>query len=615
MRPYQEEYIRNLRELFNLTAGRKTSRWVYEEYLEDLFSCRRRAEEMVKQNMQLLKDGLFPVLDHMFEIDEEELRELEEFAGHLLGTNEELDVGLFCQIHRALLSLARQTKDRNGMIRELYWLGIGYYHLCNKLVGIKPSESEAYTTQMRLCFTEAAAYLKYYDEIEDAETRGYILRSRANMALGNFKTPGEKIRMIKRSLEILQDVGYQEKEPDLPWDKYIYMAHQQMAASISYTKEQSMSPQDVENIMDSVYIVYEQQLQEALEKKERPPVRIQFPYCAIEYFCGLDTLDGLLTKMERMMDQADPGDFSLDNMYGMILLPAFYCQFLKEYPEKLPERTEYLEHIYRKVLGYLESVPRDSEKEMMFFYLRQLSSAFLETEHGVSYKDFLMKLQMRFAPVIYVHSLVVGKAAVEFCRIIMEEEPEFFDDIEYIREISDKTEKEKRVLVYAMECGMLHDVGKVDFMSLYAKTVRQWFEEEYEMAHLHTVVGEAHLEARQSTSSFGAIALGHHSWYDGSQGYPKTYRRLDCQYRQMVDVIGLVDWLDNVTNANFFHTGMEKTFEEAVEDAISLEGRRFSPLLTVRLREKQVAGRLKEALLEGRREAYRCLYDASILKK
>ena len=39
---------------------------------------------------------------------------------------------------------------------------------------------------MRLYFTEAAAYLKYYDQIEDIETRGYILRSRANIALGQF---------------------------------------------------------------------------------------------------------------------------------------------------------------------------------------------------------------------------------------------------------------------------------------------------------------------------------------------------------------------------------------------------------------------------------------------
>ncbi|MCI8281175.1 MAG: hypothetical protein HFI76_05675 [Lachnospiraceae bacterium] len=609
MQPYQEEYIKNLKELFTLTGGRNIGCRTYEEFLRDLSDSRVQAVEMVKRNMQLLRDGLFPILDHMFEAEEEELKGLEEFAGCLLDTNEELDVGLFCQIHRALLSLARQTKDRNGMIRELYWLGIGYYHWCNKLIGLKPEESEAYTTQMRLCFTEAAAYLKYFDEIEDAETRGYILRSRANMALGNFKVPGEKIRMVKRSLEIIQDAEYQKIEPSLPWERYVYMIHQQMASSISYTKEESMTPQDVADIMDSVYIVYERQLQEAAEKKTRPSIRVQFSYYAIEYYCGLDTLNGLLTKMERLMDQTDPEDFSWDNMYGMISLPAFYSQFLEQYPEKMPERTEYLESIYRKVLDYLGSFPREAEKEMMFFYLRQLSCTFLETEQGTSYKEFLMKLQMRFAPVIYVHSWVVGKAAVEFCRIIMEEEPDFFDDIDHIRGLSQREEKEKAVLVYAMECGMLHDTGKMDFVNLYAKTVRQWFEEEYELAHLHTISGEAYLAARSSTADYAAVALGHHLWYDGSLGYPKTYHRLECQYRQMVDVIGLVDWLDNVTNANFFHTGVEKNFKEAVGEAIDLEGRRFSPLLTARLREKKVAERLEKAFVEGRREAYRRLYD------
>ena len=112
-------------------------------------------------------------------------------------------------------------------------------------------------TGMRLCFTEAAAYLKYYDEIEDDQTRGYILRSRANMALGAFKSPGEKVALVRRTLQILQDQEYQAKAPGLPWERFIYMTHQHMAASISYSKEKVLTPKDMTDIMESVYIVYQ----------------------------------------------------------------------------------------------------------------------------------------------------------------------------------------------------------------------------------------------------------------------------------------------------------------------------------------------------------------------
>lgn len=612
MRPYQEEYLANIKKISTLYAKRKSVSPSFACFLEELCHCRDEVEQISKRNMQLLRDELFPVLDHMFEADPEELAGLEEFAASLLNDGKELDVGLFCQIHKALLSLARHTKDQKGIIRELYWLGMGYYYLCNKLVGLEDREGEAYTLQMRLCFTEAAAYLKYFDELEDLDTRGYMLRSCANRSLGKFRSAGEKIRMVKRSLEILQDQELQKKEPRLPWDKFIYLTHQQMAASISYDRERTMSVRDISDIMESVYFVSQRQRKEAAERREPLPVRFCFSQYAIEYYCGMDSLDGLLTKMEKLMDAADPEDFSARSAYGIISLPAFYCHYLTDYPEQIPKRQKYIEGLYQRVLDYVDAFPRTFENEKIFYYLRQLSVTFVETEDSISYQEYLQKLQCRFAPQIYVHSWVVGRAAEELCRVIMEEEPSFFDDIPWIREIAEPERKKQVILAYAMECGIYHDAGKLHFMSLYARTPRQWFEEEYEMAHLHTVAGERCLSQRPSTARFAAIALGHHDWYDGSRGYPDSYHRLECPYRQMVDVIGLVDWLDNVTNANYLHTGMEQSFDQALCAAIDLEGRRFSPLLTARLREERIVGRLKKAFANGRKEAYQKLYEESI---
>lgn len=606
MQPYQEEYLTNLNDIAVLMAHKKGDERSFEEYYIRILRDRRLAEQKVKHNMELLRNGLFPVLDRLFDADGKDLQELQEFAGRLL----ESDVGLFCQIHQALLNLARLKKDRCSMIEELYWLGIGRNNFCNRLVGLELEEGEKYTSQMRLCFIEAAAYLKYFDEIEDTTTRGYIFRSRANMALGRFKTASDKVHMLKQTLQILQDKEYQKKEPNLPWDKYIYMTHQLMAASISFGRKDAMSSQDIADIMESVYLVYQTRLQEAEEKNVKPPIRPAFSYYAMEYYCGLNTLEGLLTRLEELMDAADVTDFSADSMYGIISIPAFYCQYLQEYPELTQSRKEYIESLYKKVLEYVEAFPKAEENESLFLYLRQLSVTFVETDSSISYGDFLQKLQIRFAPEVYIHSQVVGTVAEVFCKILLEEEPSFFDDIDFLREMEDPDEKRQKILYYAKECGVFHDVGKMNFMNLYSHMARQWFEDEYEMAHLHTTVGEACLTARASTCHYAAIALGHHSWYDGSKGYPAGYRRLECQYRQMVDVIGLIDWLDNVTETDRLYTGVEKTFEEALRMAISLEGKRFSPLLTVRLRDKEVAGELEKAFQEGRIQAYRKLFEA-----
>lgn len=216
MQPYQEEYIANMKEIAGLTARKKAGSLTFDAFETELLQSREQLEQKINYNMKLLREQLFPQLDHLLEAAPELLQELQEFAGNLLNGQSASDSGLFCLIHQALLNLARLRKDQYGIIRELYWLGIGRHNQCNKVMGLEFSLIENYISSMRLCFMEAAAYLKYYNEIEDTETRGYILRSRANIALGQFKNPSEKIHLVKQTLQILQDKDYQDKTPELP---------------------------------------------------------------------------------------------------------------------------------------------------------------------------------------------------------------------------------------------------------------------------------------------------------------------------------------------------------------------------------------------------------------
>lgn len=609
MQPYQEEYISNTREIIECTARVRAEGRSFEEYLTRITENRRRVAGKTKRNVELLRDELFPALDHLFEAGPQELAELQEFAGELLKGREELDVGLFCQIHQAFLSMARLLKDRSGIIRELYWLGIGRNNVCNKLVGLELSESEAYMSPMRLCFTEAAAYLKYYDEIEDTETRGYILRSRANMSLGQFKNASAKIRMVKETLQIMQDPGYREKEPNLPWDRFVYATHQQMAASMSHARDHGMTSQDVADVMESVYIVYQGPVEEALKRGQTPPAPAAFRLYGVEYYCGLDTLEGLLTKLEDLMDHAELSDFSTDGMFALISVPAFYGQYLQEYPELLPDRTEYLDALYRRIMDYVEMFPEASENETLFYYLRQLAETFVETGSGITYGEFLRKLLIRFAPEIYVHSWTVGRAAEALCDAIMKEEPDFFNDMDFIREISDPEDRRHAVGKYAVGCGLFHDVGKLNFLHLYGKIGRQWLTGEYEMAQIHTQLGARRLLKRASTCRYAEVALGHHRWYDTTRGYPESFKRLESACRQMVDVIALIDWMENVTETDQLYTGVEKSFDEALKEAVAQEGRQFSPLLTAWLRDPKVAKSIRQAFCDGRLEACRTLYE------
>ena len=608
MEPYQKEYLENLRQFATLSQRERPGELSRQEYTAQMEENRAQILRLKKRNMELLRSHLFPTLDNLFAAGPDKVKELEEFSFQLYNGQKELDVGLFGQIHQALLTLARQKQDLNAMIRELYWLGLCRNSIVSKLVGLELSDIQEYIDRMRLCFTEAAAYLKYFDPIDDTETRGYILRSRANMALGQFSTSHEKIALLKESLGIFQKRVYQEKAPSLPWDRFIYLTHQNITSSISHSRDRVMTPEDMADIMESAYIVYQRRFDETEMQGRQPPAKSAFAYHAIEYYCGLFDLDHLLLQIENLLDAADPADYTPDGMYSILSLLAFYCQYLTQYPDRIPPRKEYLQQLYRRALDYVDAYPGELGNGNLFLYLRQLSFTFIETAGGITYGEFLQKLLLRFAPEIFCHSLTVGTGAKALCDIIMADDPAFFDDIGFIAETGGPEEKRRAVLRYAMGCGLFHDVGKISVIELYSRTPRQWFEAEYEMARLHTLSGRILLEPCPSTSRYTDAALGHHIWYDGSRGYPSAYKRLECPARQMVDVIALVNWLEERTGPSPMYGGGE-TFGEAVQAAVELEGRRFSPLLTALLRDGGVVERLERAFAQGRQDAYRLVYS------
>lgn len=379
MEPYQEEYIANLREIAALPPRRQPSEETLADYTDRLRRDRARQKQLAARNMALLRENLFPVLDNLPQAGPQETEDLRQFAAALIQGRIELDAILYCQIHQSLLGLARHRRDRDGIIRELYSLGIGRYAQCSKLVGLDLSVSAPYTSQMRLCFVEAAAYLKYFDEIQDPDTRGYILRSLANTALGQFRVTSERVRLIKNALQIMQDPAYREREPSLPWDRFVRQTHRLMTASISFSRETAMTAQDVADIMESVYAVYDLHAQAEGAMAARPA----FHYYAIEYYCGLDSMEGLLSKTERLLNSADLTDFSVEGMYAVISLTAFYCQYLQEYPEMLAGREETVEEQYRRVMRYTESFPPSQESESLLLYLRQLSYTYVETSRSL----------------------------------------------------------------------------------------------------------------------------------------------------------------------------------------------------------------------------------------
>lgn len=284
--------------------------------------------------------------------------------------------------------------------------------------------------------------------------------------------------------------------------------------------------------------------------------------------------------MERLINAASVRDFSPEGSYALISLPAFYCLYLSQYPERMGDRERfYLAGVYRRIQSYLNAYPEGTEDENLFFFLRQLVCTFIEVPSGIPYGQFLGQLLLRFSPEIRIHCRMVAEMARVLCGFLLDREEDFFDSIDFIGNVPDRTEKRQAVLDYAEGCGLFHDAGKINCLELHNRTARRWFPMEDEMAQLHTVAGYRLLGARPSTSRYAAAALGHHAWYDGNTvlGYPAGYHRADCPERRMVDVVALCDWLADAEDLRLSGAEADQVFDRAVQRAVRLGGARFSP--------------------------------------
>ena len=149
--PYQDEYVKNTKEILGLGKKGPVPSGDFEVRFSAIGEESAKSARLKQRNMEILNSELFPLLDNLHAASEEQIQSLEEFADVLLDWKNNLDRGICVTIHDALLSLCRVRKDRNGVIRELYKLGMGLFYLNRMVMGIDSEVTTSFSLRMRWC--------------------------------------------------------------------------------------------------------------------------------------------------------------------------------------------------------------------------------------------------------------------------------------------------------------------------------------------------------------------------------------------------------------------------------------------------------------------------------
>ena len=585
MEAYQEQYLAHAREIAELSDLYRIIAPDSTDASQKLRDAEARIARLRQENNRLLHEHLFPALDALLGAPPETLDGLESFAEQLMDWKTNLDCGLYVVIHKAILSLERIRQNRAGIIRELYKLGMGYYYLQMYVSEMDQDAVRAMNFRNEMLFTEAASYLRFFQEIGENESRGYIIRSMANIALCT-KDKKKKIAASRRILEIIRDPYYRELAPGLPWDVFLSRTHQQMSASRHELSTGNLDRDELAAVLDSCYEVFNSQ-----QGQERPSVRWLWPLYEMEYSCGYTDVGTTIDRLEKLISQTPAGEYDMSGLYGSIQLPLYYSHLLRDHPRLAddPLRLRFMAYASEKMQDALFSCPLENQDSYFFYLIREVVAEYHEFPGCVTYLDLSRLLLQRFAGALYLRGRKAGRMLRMLCGAMLDQFPDCFDGIPFLREMKNPEERRAALLDYAEGCGLYYDYGLLKINITRTEQTRSLFEEEQDIYQLHCFSGWEDLKKRTSTRRYADVALGHHAWYNGAGGYPAAYERNRSEYRQMTDAAALVSRMLETPEA---------PIRDILREISAGEGSRFSPMVTAVCLEPEMAGKLDAILKE-----------------
>ncbi len=606
MRQYQERYCENTEKvnklLDNHIAPENQPEDLYRQKLEDHMEIVRRREE----NMGILREKLIPLLDDILNAEPEDIEALEEFADVLM--KKQLDSGLQYQVCNALVTYARRKNDRDLLIKELYMAAMAAYKF-QRIEG--KGVADRFRWKMRMLFGEAAGYIRYYDEIENTETRGFIHRAMGNLALGytenDKETIAKKMKILRRSLQILNDPVYHKKTPGLPWDLFIYKSHQERTTLLSFLRSGEATVQDIREVMESAQFVYDRQAKNAREKGLPLQPQWEYAYYAASYHGGIHTLEEFLQNMEKVYVSTSIADYSQQGMYGNVFIPVVYSTYMQEDSRLSEKKKQVILMMYRRLVQYVKQVPHGMFNDALFFYIRGSLDTYIEYPGEYSFREFIEEMVACRQPETYVHSLMVARISQAILHRVLEREPEQLLGVRGYGSAEALLGHREELDRFLYECGVLHDIGKMKLLNLYDIQNRGWLAPEEDMHRLHTVLGYEILQRWPSTRDYAIAALGHHSSYSGQGGYPEEYHREETADAALVDILCVADYIDRNNDVIGHYQGKVLSLDEVLEDLKRERGILLAPCFVDAALE--IRQEISSILENGREEAYRKAYE------
>ena len=602
-----ERYIQNLRRVRNLSRPQFPPETAPEVLLEAIQGNAVRCFDRMKENNALLGELVYT--RDAKTLSDSDIAELEEAAGRLFNYANSEDCGVAYKIHELLLKAARFRDNVPMIIRELYYNGITLHY-----INVRDEDHDVNLLWPRIhaFFLEGANYIARYEEL-DKETRQYVIRCVGNIRMAVSRRTKENCRryqeLFETALRIIESPYYQEMDPDIPWQRYIYAMHMDQMTELAYLREND-DPMVAERVLRSATYVYEHQSANRGEESRLQNWRVSYFYHAALYHAGKGTARAVVEDLLEMIDQTGERDYSPDGINRNLTGAAYlfnYEAFLSA-----EDRAELADRIAQERAAahrYLDEMPVNEYPRVASVAVRELILVQSDREKNDNRK-ILESILSGHRPT-YVHSTMVAHLTRVLLRRMIETDPAALIGLLGCKTAAEVQARKPELLQTAYDCGLYHDVGKSAVIMYIDTNSRSLLEEEFCCIQSHPVIGYGLLREAGYEEYLAPAALYHHCFYNGRGGYPRDVPPCPQNIKGIVDVLTVADSLDAATDNIGRCYNRAKPLRTLVGELQAQSGTRYAPDVVALFRDEAFCEALAKKLDVERKKIYLHVYHAA----
>lgn len=602
-----ERYIQNLRRVRALSRPQFPPETAPEVLLEEIQGNAVRCFDLMKENNALLGELVYT--RDAKTLSDDDIAELEEAAGRLFNYANSEDCGVAYKIHELLLKAARFRDDPPMIIRELYYNGITLHY-----INVRDEDHDVNLLWPRIhaFFLEGANYIARYEEL-DKETRQYVIRCVGNIRMAVSRRTKENCRryqeLFETALRIIESPYYQELDPDIPWQRYIYAMHMDQMTELAYLREND-DPMVAERVLRSATYVYEHQSANRGEESRLQNWRVSYFYHAALYHAGKGTARAVVEDLLEMIDQTGERDYSPDGINRNLTGAAYlfnYEAFLSA-----QDRAELADRIAQERAAahrYLDEMPVNEYPRVASVAVRELILVQSDREKNDNRK-ILESILSGHRPT-YVHSTMVAHLTRVLLRRMIETDPAALIGLLGCKTAAEVQARKPELLQTAYDCGLYHDVGKSAVIMYIDTNSRSLLEEEFCCIQSHPVIGYGLLREAGYEEYMAPAALYHHCFYNGQGGYPRDVPPCPQNIKGIVDVLTVADSLDAATDNIGRCYNRAKPLRTLVGELQAQSGTRYAPDVVALFRDETFCEALAQKMDAERKKIYLHVYHAA----